>query len=78
MQKALNWNCKKLPKSVSIAVGFPVITLSNEVQFSHSGTVLETRGQDLSFGTKNYGIFGFTDRDISSLDRSYMSPTVGA
>ena len=55
-----------MPKSVKIAVGFSVITLSIEVHFSHPGTVLETRGQELSFGTKNYGILGFIDGDISS------------
>ena len=64
---------------MSIAVGFPVITLSFEVQFSHPGIVLKTRGQELSFGTKNYGILGFLLIEISVLkvfDRSYMSPTV--
>ena len=50
---------------MSITDSFLVITLSNKVQFSHPGTVLETRGQELSFGTKNYGILGFTDRDIT-------------
>ena len=52
---------------MSIAVGFPVITLSFEVQFSHPGIVLKTRGQELSFGTKNYGILGFLLIEISVL-----------
>ena len=64
--------------TTQVAVGFPVITLSIEFQISHPGTVLETREQELSFGTKIYGILGLTDGDISSqsFDQSSTSPTV--
>ena len=45
---------------------------------SHPGIVLETREQELSFGTKICGILGLNDGDISSqsFDRSSTSPTV--
>ena len=42
------------------------VKLELQKKFTHPGTVLETREQELSFGTKNYGILGFTDGDISS------------
>ncbi len=51
--------------AIQVAVRFTVITLSKE-QISHTGTVMETREQELSFGTNIYGILGFTDGDISS------------
>ena len=64
--------------TIQVAVGFPVITLSIEFKISHPGTVLETREQELSFGTKLYGILGLTDGDISSqsFDQGSTSPTV--
>ena len=37
-----------------------------EFQISHPGIVLETRKQELSFGTKIYGILGLSDGNISS------------
>ena len=51
--------------ATQVAVSFPVITLSIEFQISHPGIVLDTREQDLSFGTKIYGIVGLTDGVIS-------------
>ena len=63
---------------IQIAVSFPVITLSIEFQIWHPGIVLETREQELSFGTKIFGILGLTNGDISSqsFDWSSTSPTV--
>ena len=52
--------------TIEVAVSFPVITLSIEFQISHPGIVLETRDQELSFGTKIYGILFIIDEDISS------------
>ena len=47
-------------------------------QKQHPGPFLETREQELSFGTKINGIFCFIVGDISflSFDRGYIFPTV--
>ena len=54
------------------------ITQSILAQKQHPGPFLETREQELSFGTKINGIFCFIVGDISflSFDRGFISPTV--
>ena len=54
------------------------ITQSILAQKQHPGPFLETREQELSFGTKINGIFCFIVGDISflSFDRGYIFPTV--
>ena len=49
-------------------------------QKQHPGPFLETREQELSFGTKINGIFCFIVGDISflSFDRGYIFPTVAS
>ena len=56
------------------------ITQSILAQKQHPGPFLETREQELSFGTKINGIFCFIVGDISflSFDRGYIFPTVAA
>ncbi len=39
---------------------------SKKSEHYHLGSVLQTREQELPFGTKNNGILDFTDGDISS------------
>ena len=49
-----------------VVFSFPCISQANEVQISYPGTLLETRDQGLSFGTKIYGVLFIIDEDISS------------
>ena len=42
--------------AIPVAVSFTSISQAIEVQISYPGTLFETRDQELSFGTKIYGI----------------------
>jgi len=52
--------------AIQLAFSFPCISRAIKVQISYPGTPLETREQELSFGTKIYGILFNTIEDISS------------
>ena len=55
-----------LSSAIQVEVSFPCLSWAIYVQISYPGTFLETRDQDLSFGTKIYGILFIIDGDISS------------
>ena len=74
-------NCYSLAKGFKIqgAVSFPCIYWAIKVQIYYPGTLLETRDQDLSFGTKTYGNLFIIDKDISSRKKTrglVMQPVV--
>ena len=51
--------------AIPVAVSFLCISQAIQVRISYQGTLLETRDQKLSFGTKIYGISFIIDGDIS-------------
>ena len=67
----LKRNClEKIPYfegfAKKVVFSFTCISWAIEVQITYPGTLLETRDQGLSFGTKIYGILFIIGEDISS------------
>ena len=52
--------------AIQVAVSFRCISWAIKVQIFYPGTLLKTRDQELSFGTKIYGNLFIIDEDISS------------
>ena len=56
--------------SIQVAFSFHCITWAILVQILYPGTLLQTRDQGLSFGTKIDGILFIIDEDTSSLKKT--------
>ena len=61
-------NCHSLPEGFEFqgALSFPCLSWAIQVKIFYPGTLLKTRDQYLSFGTKIYGNLFIIDEDISS------------